>query len=367
MKLAFDDFGTGFASLRYLTLFPVTRIKIDRAFIKGVTDDPRSAAIVRSLLSMAQSLGLAVIAEGVETIVQAAFLKNERCDEAQGYLYGRPQSAADFAIRLSVTRLVATFPGAASDDIIITPEEGQANGVAKAGEAPSIPGWTRHRAPNSLIWSMIVSERSAGTLRDDAEVALVDDLAAVIAAGDPAESEARNASLSIVPANFGMHRGRPRTCAKSPRSGRGRDRAGSPRSRVPSSLASAWSGWRAFSGARPISYMWTTLSHGARSDGRRAKISGALLGDVEAVERVEQREAVALREQERFPLAPCRLVRARHHRLDDDDLWPVPLPVAAGEHVGLAAFDIDLEKVDLGRAVPRTEVGERHAGMRTVR
>ena len=132
MKLAFDDFGTGFASLRYLTLFPVSRIKIDRAFVKGVADDPRSAAIVRSLLSMAQSLGLAVIAEGVETTAQAAFLKNERCEEAQGYLYGRPQSAADFAIRLSVTRLVATFPGAPSDDVIITPEGGQ-NGAAKAG------------------------------------------------------------------------------------------------------------------------------------------------------------------------------------------------------------------------------------------
>jgi EAL domain-containing protein (putative c-di-GMP-specific phosphodiesterase class I) len=112
VKLAFDDFGTGFASLRYLTLFPVSRIKIDRAFVKGVVDDPRSAAIVRSLLSMAQSLGLAVIAEGVETNAQAAFLRNEKCDEAQGYLYGRPQSAADFAIQLSVTRLVATFPDA---------------------------------------------------------------------------------------------------------------------------------------------------------------------------------------------------------------------------------------------------------------
>jgi diguanylate cyclase (GGDEF)-like protein/PAS domain S-box-containing protein len=122
VKLAFDDFGTGFASLRYLTLFPVSRIKIDRAFVKGVVDDPKSAAIVRSLLSMAQSLGLAVIAEGVETTAQAAFLKNERCDEAQGYLYGRPQSAHDFAIRLSVTRLVATFPGAPTDD-----------GTAKAG------------------------------------------------------------------------------------------------------------------------------------------------------------------------------------------------------------------------------------------
>jgi diguanylate cyclase (GGDEF)-like protein/PAS domain S-box-containing protein len=132
VKLAFDDFGTGFASLRYLTLFPVSRIKIDRAFVKGVVDDPKSAAIVRSLLSMAQSLGLGVIAEGVETTAQAAFLKNERCEEAQGYLYGRPQSAADFAIRLSVTRLVATFPGAPTDEAIITLDENH-NGTARTG------------------------------------------------------------------------------------------------------------------------------------------------------------------------------------------------------------------------------------------
>ena len=132
VKLAFDDFGTGFASLRYLTLFPVSRIKIDRVFIKGVADDPKSTAIVRSLLSMARSLGLAVIAEGVETNAQAAFLKSEQCDEAQGYLYGRPQPAADFVVQLSVTRLVATFPGTPTDDDVIAPAASH-NGLAKRG------------------------------------------------------------------------------------------------------------------------------------------------------------------------------------------------------------------------------------------
>jgi EAL domain-containing protein (putative c-di-GMP-specific phosphodiesterase class I) len=105
VKLAFDDFGTGFASLRYLTLFPVSRIKIDRTFVKGVVDDPKSATIVRSLLSMARSLGLEVIAEGVETSDQAASLRNEHCDAAQGYLYSRPLSAADFARYLRVAQL----------------------------------------------------------------------------------------------------------------------------------------------------------------------------------------------------------------------------------------------------------------------
>jgi EAL domain-containing protein (putative c-di-GMP-specific phosphodiesterase class I) len=105
VQLAFDDFGTGFASLRYLTLFPVSRIKIDRAFVKGIADDPKSATIVRSLLSMAKSLGLGVIAEGVETSAQAGLLRNH-CDEAQGYLYSRPLSAGDFLDYLRVAQVV---------------------------------------------------------------------------------------------------------------------------------------------------------------------------------------------------------------------------------------------------------------------
>ena len=87
IKLAFDDFGTGYASLSYLTRFPLSRIKIDRSFIGKITDDAGDAAIVRSLIAMAHNLGLEVIAEGVETTAQAAFLLNQKCEEAQGYLY----------------------------------------------------------------------------------------------------------------------------------------------------------------------------------------------------------------------------------------------------------------------------------------
>jgi diguanylate cyclase (GGDEF)-like protein len=113
VKIAFDDFGTGYASLRYLTLFPVSRIKIDRSFVHDITNGAKSAAVVRSLIGMAQSLGLEVVAEGVETNAQAAFLRNERCEEAQGFLYGKPLSDVDFAVYLSVARLVATAPDAA--------------------------------------------------------------------------------------------------------------------------------------------------------------------------------------------------------------------------------------------------------------
>jgi diguanylate cyclase (GGDEF)-like protein/PAS domain S-box-containing protein len=100
IKLAFDDFGTGYASLSSLTRFPLARIKLDRSFIGKITDDAGDAAIVRSLIAMAHNLDLPVIAEGVETTAQAAFLLKERCEEAQGYLYAKPLPAADFEVYL---------------------------------------------------------------------------------------------------------------------------------------------------------------------------------------------------------------------------------------------------------------------------
>jgi diguanylate cyclase (GGDEF)-like protein/PAS domain S-box-containing protein len=105
VKLAFDDFGTGYASLSYLTKFPLSRIKIDRSFVGKITDDAQDAAIVRSLISMAHNLGLEVIAEGVETTAQAAFLVNERCEAAQGYLYAKPLAADAFEAYLRTHRL----------------------------------------------------------------------------------------------------------------------------------------------------------------------------------------------------------------------------------------------------------------------
>jgi EAL domain-containing protein (putative c-di-GMP-specific phosphodiesterase class I) len=96
VNLAFDDFGTGYASLAHLTRLPLTRIKIDRSFVSRVTEDSENSAIVRSLTVMAHNLGLAVIAEGVETEGEADFLRREGCEEAQGYLYAKPLPAAGF-------------------------------------------------------------------------------------------------------------------------------------------------------------------------------------------------------------------------------------------------------------------------------
>ena len=112
VKLAFDDFGTGYASLSHLTRFPLARIKIDRRFVVKLTDNAGDAAIVRALIAMAHNLGLDVIAEGVETDAQADFLNAEGCEEAQGYLYAKPLPAADFEAYLKTSRLPQTEKGA---------------------------------------------------------------------------------------------------------------------------------------------------------------------------------------------------------------------------------------------------------------
>jgi diguanylate cyclase (GGDEF)-like protein/PAS domain S-box-containing protein len=98
VKLAFDDFGTGYASLSYLARYPLSRIKIDQSFVRKIADSPsrEDTAIVRSIIVMAHNLGLEVIAEGVETVAQAAFLRAEKCEEVQGFLYSRPLPRSDF-------------------------------------------------------------------------------------------------------------------------------------------------------------------------------------------------------------------------------------------------------------------------------
>jgi diguanylate cyclase (GGDEF)-like protein/PAS domain S-box-containing protein len=90
VRLAIDDFGTGYSSLGYLRSFPVCRLKIDRRFIDGVTTNPEDATIVRATISLADELGIEVVAEGVETTEQQAFLMSAGCKLAQGYHLGRP-------------------------------------------------------------------------------------------------------------------------------------------------------------------------------------------------------------------------------------------------------------------------------------
>jgi diguanylate cyclase (GGDEF)-like protein/PAS domain S-box-containing protein len=97
VRIAMDDFGTGYSSLSNLRSFPFDRIKIDRSFIKAVNSNPQGAAIVRSVLGLGRGLGLAVVAEGVETDEELSFLAAEHCTLAQGFLLGRPSPIAQFA------------------------------------------------------------------------------------------------------------------------------------------------------------------------------------------------------------------------------------------------------------------------------
>ena len=100
LKISVDDFGTGYSSLSYLRRFPVDALKIDKSFVRDIARDADSAAIVKAVISLAHILNLRVIAEGVEDEQQHDFLRENGCDEVQGYYFGKPMSVEDFTLRL---------------------------------------------------------------------------------------------------------------------------------------------------------------------------------------------------------------------------------------------------------------------------
>jgi EAL domain-containing protein (putative c-di-GMP-specific phosphodiesterase class I) len=100
LRLAIDDFGTGYSSLSYLSSFPIDRIKIAQRFVSDVAGDPRNGAIVETILAIARSLGIEVIAEGVETAQQLEFLRSRGCYDLQGYYFSRPIPGAELTARL---------------------------------------------------------------------------------------------------------------------------------------------------------------------------------------------------------------------------------------------------------------------------
>jgi EAL domain-containing protein (putative c-di-GMP-specific phosphodiesterase class I) len=94
LRLCIDDFGTGYSSLSYLAKFPFHRLKIDQSLVEKLEKSPHAASMTKAIIRMGKSLGLRIIAEGVEKTEQATFLKRLGCQDAQGYLFSKPLAAA---------------------------------------------------------------------------------------------------------------------------------------------------------------------------------------------------------------------------------------------------------------------------------
>ena len=112
VTVALDDFGTGYSSLTYLRKLPFSRIKIDQSFVRDMLVQPDCAAIVKSVIGLAQDLKISVVAEGVESAEQLDYLRQSNCDEVQGYLIGRAMAA---------------------NQVLALLDEHQQNGVAQPG------------------------------------------------------------------------------------------------------------------------------------------------------------------------------------------------------------------------------------------
>jgi len=116
IRIAIDDFGTGYSSLSYLQRFPIDKLKIDIAFVRDITTNPNDAAISLAIISMAHSLKLRVIAEGVESRAQLEYLRRNRCDEIQGFLFSRPLPADELGQLIEQGRSLAPADASQTED-----------------------------------------------------------------------------------------------------------------------------------------------------------------------------------------------------------------------------------------------------------
>ena len=127
IRLAIDDFGTGYSSMSLMKQFPIDTIKIDRSFVRDLPQDSEDQAIAQAIIGMGKALGMTVVAEGVETVEQQAFLRSNRCDEMQGYLFSRPVPPRELA------KLLRTTPVLASPSL--QPETDDASGAPSPASA----------------------------------------------------------------------------------------------------------------------------------------------------------------------------------------------------------------------------------------
>jgi len=116
IRIAIDDFGTGHSSMSLMKQFPIDTIKIDRSFVRDLAEDPEDQAIAQAIISMGKALGMTVVAEGVETVEQQTFLREQGCDEMQGYLISKPVPAREFAELLRAAAEELASPALQPDD-----------------------------------------------------------------------------------------------------------------------------------------------------------------------------------------------------------------------------------------------------------
>jgi EAL domain-containing protein (putative c-di-GMP-specific phosphodiesterase class I) len=109
VRIAVDDFGTGYSSLSYLKRFPVDYLKIDRSFINGLSEDIEDAAIVQAVVTLAQTLGLQTVAEGVETTQQVSYLRALGCTLVQGYCFSKPLVSEAAGMMLATDRRIVRY------------------------------------------------------------------------------------------------------------------------------------------------------------------------------------------------------------------------------------------------------------------
>jgi EAL domain-containing protein (putative c-di-GMP-specific phosphodiesterase class I) len=122
IRLAIDDFGTGYSSMSLMKQFPIDTIKIDRSFVRDLPDDTEDQAIAQAIIGMGKALGMTVVAEGVETTEQEAFLRDNACDEMQGFLFSRPIRPEQLADLLRPAPLLLSPPlQPATDQELETP------------------------------------------------------------------------------------------------------------------------------------------------------------------------------------------------------------------------------------------------------
>jgi EAL domain-containing protein (putative c-di-GMP-specific phosphodiesterase class I) len=139
IALSIDDFGTGYSSLAYLKRFPIDELKIDQSFVRDIPGDVDDMRIAAAIIGMAHTLKLRVVAEGVETPEQLAFLKERECDAWQGYLYSKPLPAEEFAMRF----LQVAINGS------LLPDVTSFSGLARGWVAP-LKRFTQQRMPLDL-------------------------------------------------------------------------------------------------------------------------------------------------------------------------------------------------------------------------